>query len=81
MAPAASEETIRHGHRFTGVHRFDGCTGRDGAKQRQFHRSLKQLGGKDLDRTTLVVRALDVALALEIREVLVHRGQRVIVES
>lgn len=43
-------------------------------------RPLEDLGRQDVDRATLVVRALDVPLALEVREVLVNRGQRVIVE-
>ena len=42
--------------------------------------ALKDLRRENLDGAALVVAALDVALSLEITEVLVHRRERVIVE-
>src|SRR5687768_2183258 len=80
MILAASHEILGDRDALVGRDSLDRHTGRDTSEQRKLDRARIHLGGKDLDRAALVVRALDVSLALEVGEVLMHRGERVIVE-
>src|SRR5262245_16442991 len=75
-ATAPGQELVGYRDGLVAGHGFDGGTGGDEPEQRQLGRAGLALGGHDLDRGTLIVGAPDVALALEIREMLVHRGQR-----
>src|SRR5205085_1259278 len=58
------------------AHRLDRLAGRDQSVQRQLAGAGLTARRHDFDAATLVVRATDVALALEVREVLVHGGER-----
>src|SRR5690606_8256102 len=65
---------------FTMRYRLDRRTGGHEAEQRQFHSPRTAGGRKDFNGATLVVAAPDVALSLQVREMFVDRGERVIVE-
>src|SRR6266853_1087959 len=55
---------------------LDGVASRDVAQERQLGGAGLTLGGNDLDAAALVMIAVDVAFALEVGEVLMHRGER-----
>src|SRR6266550_594846 len=75
-AAAPRQELVRHGDRLITRDRFDGCARSDQPEQRQLGGAGLALGRDDFDRPALVVRAPDVAFALEIGEVLVNRRER-----
>src|SRR5690606_15588044 len=56
--------------------RFDRDAGRDVAQERELHGGDTELRRDELDRARLVVALSDVALAPQILQVLVHRGER-----
>src|SRR5436309_2981471 len=74
-AGAAGDELIRNGDGVVAAHRLDGFAGRHEPEQGQLGRAGLPLGWDHFDGPTLVVGAPDVALALEVREMLVHCGQ------
>src|SRR5260221_493203 len=55
---------------------FDGVARRHVPQQRQLGGSRLPLGRGNLDPAALVMIAVDVAFALEVGEVFVHRGER-----
>src|SRR5439155_163823 len=73
---APRQELVRHRDRLITRDRFDGCARSDQPEQRQLGGAGLALGRDDFDRPALVVRAPDVAFALEIGEVLVNRRER-----
>src|SRR6266545_1552008 len=75
-AATPGQQLIGYGDGFTLRHGLDRRAGGDQTQQRQLRRPGLTLGRNDLDRPALVVRAPDVPFALEIREVLVNRRQR-----
>src|SRR5207249_9657228 len=75
-AAAAREELVGHGEGVVAGHRFDGLSGRDQSEERQLRGAGLALGWHHLDGAALVMGAVDVALALQIREMLVHSGER-----
>ena len=78
---AAADHLFRHRDRFRAGHRLDRRAGRDVAEQRQLDRPPAHPRRDELDRTAAVPRALDDALLLQVREVLVHGRQRRQVEA
>ena len=56
--------------------RLDGRARRHPPEERQLHRAHRHLRRHELQRAAAVPRALDEALLLEVREVLVDGGQR-----
>src|SRR5437867_630411 len=63
---ATRHELVGHGDRIGARYRLDRRSGGDQAEQRQVRRPRLAFGWHDLDRATLVVRAVDVAFALEV---------------
>ena len=75
-APAAGYQLVGHGDGVAAAHRLDRLSGRDQSVQRQLAGAGLTARRYDLDAATLVVSAADVALALQVGQVLVHRGER-----
>src|SRR5438309_7069978 len=75
-AAAAGYQLVGHRDGVAPAHRLDRLAGRDQSVQRQLAGPGLTARRHDLDAATFVVRASDVALALEVGEVLVHRGER-----
>ncbi len=65
-----------HGDRFVRRDRLDRQAGGDEAEERQLDRAPAGSRRHHLDRAAAVPRALDEALFLQVRQVLVHRGER-----
>jgi len=80
VVPATLHEGIGNRERLLMRDRLDRHTGRHGAEQGKLDRARRHLVRQDLDRAALVVRALDVALPLEIAQMLVDGRERVVVE-
>jgi hypothetical protein len=80
VAARLAQEALGHAHRLARGDLLDRDARGDGAEERQVDGPRLRLVRQDLDRAALVVRALDVALPLEVAQVFVHRRQRVIVE-
>src|SRR6266511_415827 len=79
-AAATRDELVGHRDGVPAGDRLDRRPGGDEPEQRQLRRAGLTLGGCDLDRATFVVRPVDVALALQVGEMLVHRGEGAEVE-
>src|SRR5919197_2173712 len=75
-APAPGQELVGHRDRFITGDGFDRSTRSHQTQQRQLRRAALTLGGDHLDRPALVVGPPDVAFALEIGEVFMHRCER-----
>src|ERR1041384_5072944 len=75
-AAAARQELVWDGDRLITRDGFDGRARGDQPGQGELGGTGLALGGDDFDRPALVVRAPDVAFALEIGEVLVNRRER-----
>src|SRR5467141_831309 len=74
-AAAARQELVRDGNRLVAGDGLDRMAGGNESEERQLGRPGLPFGRDDLDGPALVVGAPDVAFALEIGEVLVHRRQ------
>ncbi len=75
VGAAGGQHGIRDGEGLLVQHGLDRHTGRHHAEQRDVARAADALGRQHLDGATLVVRTTDVALPLQIGQMLVHRGQ------
>ena len=73
---ALADEILRHRNGLGAGDRFDRHAGRDVAEHRQFERALPGARRQQLDRAAAVPGAADEALFLQVRQVLVHRGER-----
>src|SRR5580704_5101830 len=73
VLPVAPHEVL--GHRYVLIHGdgLDRYASRDLTEERELDRAGERLRWQNLDRPALVVIALDVAFALQITQVLVHR--------
>src|SRR3954463_13542889 len=80
MVATPADEILGNADRLGHLDRFDRHTCRDGSKQRQSGSTRKDLRRHELDSAALVVRALDVAFALEVCQMFVHRREGVIVK-
>ena len=74
--PATREQLIGDRDGVGAADCLDRLAGGDQPEQRQLGGAGLPLGRDDLDRATLVPGAADEALALQVREMLVHRGER-----
>src|SRR5207248_2646977 len=75
-AAAAGYQLVGHRDGVAATHRLDRLAGRDQSVQRQLAGPGLTARRHEFDAATLVVCSADVALALEVGEVLVHRGER-----
>src|SRR2546430_9372758 len=75
-AAAAGYQLVGHGDGVAAAHGLDRLASRDEPVQRQLAGAGLTSRRHDFDAATLVVRAPDVALALEVREVLMDRSER-----
>src|SRR6185369_10605425 len=73
---ALADEVLGHRNRFAPDDGLDGPTRRDVSEERQLDGAPADARGHELDRPAAIPRALDEAFFLQIREVLVDRGQR-----
>ena len=80
VAAASADERLGNARRSRCSSASIGIPAATRSEQRKLDRPRRRLARQDLDGATLIVAALDVALALEIGEVLVHRRQRVVAE-
>src|SRR5215475_14296881 len=80
MATRAADQRLWDGQGLAVVQGLDRNARGDGTKKRELDGPRRRLGGKDLDRAALVVASPDVALALEVRQVLVDRRERVVIK-
>src|SRR5260370_6489945 len=80
-AAAAGNQLVGHGNRIGPAHGRDRRAGRDETVQRQLGGAGLTARRYDLDAAALVVSAPDVPFALEVREVLVHCGERAETEA
>jgi hypothetical protein len=80
VAAPSSDECLRHTKRLVHLERLDGHTGGNGSQKGKLDRPGRGFARQDLDRPALVVIALDVAFALEIGQMFVDRGERVVAE-
>src|SRR6266487_1993840 len=74
-AAAAGDQLVGHRDRVRAADRLDRRAGGHQAVQRQIGGAGLATRRHDLDAATLVVSAADVPLALEVGEMLVHRGE------
>src|SRR5919108_1664651 len=75
-ATAPRKQLIGNRDRFVVADRLDRLSGGDESEQRQLRGAGLTFRRHHLDRPTLVMRAADVPFPLQIREVLVDRGER-----
>ena len=77
---SASDHLLRNAEGFVRFDRLDRHTGSHRAEERKLEGARGRFGWQNLDRATLVVAPLDVAFALEVREVLMDSRERVVAE-
>ena len=76
VGSAARQQLIRHGQGLSAHDGFDRTARRHPTKQRDLRGPGLPLGRKDLDGPAFIMSTVDVPLALEIGQMLVHRRQR-----
>ena len=76
MGPRRGQHLVGHRDGLLVHQRLDRRAGGDLAEQRDLAGRRRAARRQDLDGAALVVRAADVPLALEVGQVLVHRGER-----